>query len=336
MKIKKIIIKDFQSHKHTEFELANDFTCVMGEGNTGKSSIVRALSFFFFGKPWSENFIRKGQEVLFIEALLEDGVRVIREKGKKINRYRIIDIEGLDTTIENFGVNVPKEISERLGVFYLPVDDKDCLNLNISSQYDELFLISDVSSLRSKVLNRLTNAHHIDVGLRSLSSDKKNLSTQSKILMTNLSNNREALKKYDRLDLLRNDFEKFKVLLNQIEESTNKINYLKEIKVKKVQLEEDILLFKSKAKKHGRVPIESYKELYTYLEDYLKIVELKTEYLKVLDAIVNQNFKISHLTDYHHRELEVLKDELKDINICPLCNSILEGKKLYETIISDR
>ncbi len=46
MKIKRIIIDNFRAFKHADFEL-NDFNCIIGQNDSGKSTIFAALEWFF-------------------------------------------------------------------------------------------------------------------------------------------------------------------------------------------------------------------------------------------------------------------------------------------------
>ena len=46
MKIKKIIINNFRAFKHAEIDFA-DFNCIIGKNDTGKSTILAALEWFF-------------------------------------------------------------------------------------------------------------------------------------------------------------------------------------------------------------------------------------------------------------------------------------------------
>lgn len=46
MKIKKVIIENFRAFKHVEFEL-NDFNCIIGKNDAGKSTLLAALEWFF-------------------------------------------------------------------------------------------------------------------------------------------------------------------------------------------------------------------------------------------------------------------------------------------------
>lgn len=46
MKIKKVIINNFRAFKHVEFEL-DDFNCIIGKNDAGKSTLLSALEWFF-------------------------------------------------------------------------------------------------------------------------------------------------------------------------------------------------------------------------------------------------------------------------------------------------
>ena len=46
MKIKKIILDNFRAFKHAEIDFSN-FNCIIGKNDTGKSTILAALEWFF-------------------------------------------------------------------------------------------------------------------------------------------------------------------------------------------------------------------------------------------------------------------------------------------------
>ena len=46
MRIKKLIINNFRAFKHAEIDF-NDFNCIIGKNDAGKSTILAALEWFF-------------------------------------------------------------------------------------------------------------------------------------------------------------------------------------------------------------------------------------------------------------------------------------------------
>ena len=60
----KLKLKNFQSWKDQEFKFL-PFTVVVGETNSGKSAIVRALEALLYNVP-NDNYLRRGADKLYI------------------------------------------------------------------------------------------------------------------------------------------------------------------------------------------------------------------------------------------------------------------------------
>ena len=88
MYFKVVTLKDFQGHKKSTFDLGNNFTCIIGANNQGKSSVVRALMFLYFDL-WDKSFVRDGAEFAEVEVIRDDGMSIIRRKGVSINELVI-------------------------------------------------------------------------------------------------------------------------------------------------------------------------------------------------------------------------------------------------------
>ena len=53
MKIKKLIIDNFRGFRHAEIDF-NDFNCIVGKNDVGKTTILKALDFFFSQEEYYE------------------------------------------------------------------------------------------------------------------------------------------------------------------------------------------------------------------------------------------------------------------------------------------
>ena len=125
MKIAKVQLKNFQSHKDTFIELSPRFNCIIGAGHSGKSSLVRALGFLFYN-DWHNCFARFG-EVAEVIATLENGTVITRIKGEGVNK---VIVNGV--VFENFGSTLPEEVSNALGITPLQIDADQFVKLNVS------------------------------------------------------------------------------------------------------------------------------------------------------------------------------------------------------------
>jgi DNA repair protein SbcC/Rad50 len=199
MYIKTLILENFQSHKHTTINLHPNFNCIVGSGNSGKTAIVRALNLLLYGQ-WESSWVRAGSDFCRITLITDSDTQVIREKGQTVNKY-IIKIPSLkDQVYENFGTQVPTEISSVLGIFKVQLDSNEFLNLNIANQMDPLFLLSKSGSVKAKVIGKLTGAHFLDYALREINRDKKNITTEKNLKAIELLELQKQLIDYEYID----------------------------------------------------------------------------------------------------------------------------------------
>ena len=96
MGIRHLIIENFQSHAHTEIELAPSLTVLVGESDTGKSAVIRALRWLLLNEPRGREFIRAGTTECRVTAILYDGTRITRERTPSRNRYLLLTSGGTD------------------------------------------------------------------------------------------------------------------------------------------------------------------------------------------------------------------------------------------------
>lgn len=172
MHISKIILENFQAFEKGEFDLSPNLNILVGVSNVGKSSIARALSLVLFNK-WDKSWTKFGAKYCRVTVQTNTGIEVVREKGEKINRY-ILRLPGqVEQLYESFGVNTPEAVQQALRIHEVQIDATDSLNLQLASQMDSLFLLSQTGSYRAKVLGKLSGATYLDHSIRSLNTEKR-------------------------------------------------------------------------------------------------------------------------------------------------------------------
>lgn len=143
--VKSLKIQNFQSHKDSTFNFSNGVNVIVGQSDSGKSSIIRALNWVVFNRPSGDSFKRYGSKKTSVDI---DGI--VRAKGK-YNSYAIADNE----PFKAFGQNVPDEI-------------RSILNLdpiNFQFQHDPPFLLSQSPGEVAKYLNEIVSLEKIDDSL---------------------------------------------------------------------------------------------------------------------------------------------------------------------------
>ena len=155
--IDKLILKNFQAHKHTEIEFGPGCNCLVGESDEGKTSIIRALYWASQNKPSGGDFIsdfsKKGE---CSSTIVVDGNEVTRFKNKTKNEY-IVNGQAFKALGKG---GVPDEVKN-----ILQLDE-----LNFQNQMDSPFLLSSSSGEVARYLNDIVNLNVIDESLKKVNA----------------------------------------------------------------------------------------------------------------------------------------------------------------------
>lgn len=157
-------IKNFQAHADLLIEFGPGPTVICGTSDRGKSSIFRALRWVCTNKPNSDGFIRWGTTLCEV-TLCVDGHTITRARGKGVNTYTVDGRE-----LKGFGVNVPQEVSEILGL--------DAGGLNWQKQIEAHLWFHDQSSTVINEINRLVDLSIIDTATSRMAAEHRTAQTR--------------------------------------------------------------------------------------------------------------------------------------------------------------
>lgn len=151
----KLTVKNFQSHEWIEVNLDPFVTSIVGDNDTGKTSLLRAFQILFLNAHRSpDNFVRNLKGVFDIEAEI-DGHTVTRRKGKGTNLYLL---DGKKFKFDLNRIRVPGPIANLLNL------SRD----NFALQHDQHFWFSDTAGAVSKRLNEILNLSAIDRSMKNV------------------------------------------------------------------------------------------------------------------------------------------------------------------------
>ncbi|MGQ9845122.1 MAG: AAA family ATPase, partial [Caldisericia bacterium] len=243
MYIKKIVLKNFQSHSYTTIELSPKINVFLGKGNRGKSAIIRALKWVFFNEPQGTSFIKKGETYASCAITLDNDYTIIRERGDKINRYTLITPDNKRIEYSNFGREIPQDIKKILKIEALPIENGLKLSPQIKDQMDSVYLLNETPSTLHSTLLTISGGLTIDDAIKSLSLDLDRLNRREKDLKKEIEDKENALKIYDGVDEKKSEILKIKKeidLLKKVEDRKNKLIKIKnsffELKKEKEEL----------------------------------------------------------------------------------------------------
>lgn len=148
MGISKISISNFQSHKDTTLDLHPGVNLIVGQSDSGKTAIIRALKWLATNRPLGDGFVSwdcKGKTV--VEVLLDDGAIIKHEPGK----YSLTN--GKDKQEWSaIGTTVPEAVTQALNLS----------ELSWQSQMDAPFLLSASPGEVARTMNEVADLDKID------------------------------------------------------------------------------------------------------------------------------------------------------------------------------
>ena len=279
--IKKLIIHNFQSHKHSELEFGQDLNVIVGPSDSGKTSIIRALKWVLYNEPSGDFFIREGESEVSVTIELSNNTILKRYRTKSKNGYQLITSDGIETVFEGIGTSVPQEIIDITGISKMLLDGDHSNAINLGEQLEGPFLLSEKTSTRANAIGRLVGVDIIDEALREVLRDIRNLNLTKNSKEESIEELNNNIKEYDYIDELKIKHNNLKLLLNKIKESEQKKTKLEDIKNRYKKLEIDL--------------------------DEVKNILLKLKNIEEIDKIsLEIKFKIDNYSKYNHIKLKIV------------------------------
>jgi exonuclease SbcC len=179
--IEKVIIKGFQSHIDSSFQLAPGLTVITGPSDAGKTAIIRALRWLAFNEPQGEGFlhtirnadgsVKSSADQAEVTVVFDNGVTVTktRRKGKTTYTHSLYP-EPWEKA------EVPPEIKETIGLLKQTYGDFET-GLNFAFQLDPPFLLSETGSVGAKVLGKLAGTEVVDRAIGATNKQVHNTRT---------------------------------------------------------------------------------------------------------------------------------------------------------------
>lgn len=338
--ISKIEIKNFQSHKNTVLEFDKGVNVICGESDNGKSAVIRAIRWVVENQPqgtekinsnWNEDF----KEPLSVKLYTEKGY-VERIRDKKRNGYNICKNGEKEIVLDAIGKGVPKEVID-----FLNVSD-----VNFQFQLDPPYLLTKSAGEASKYLNEIVHLDSIDKIMSIADSDKRQLSSEQKIVEADIKKLEEELKNTEWIDEADNLCKRTEKLYEMVDNLTDKqnelesqINSYEELESSKIDLTEhnnlikqieDIVIPDTKELEDSISNYDLYGSQIVDLSEAKKLVNDIDSIIitdtKELEDSISQYSELSNNVQQYEKELVELRDSLP--SICPLCGNKLDKEKL--------
>lgn len=342
-KISTIIIKNFQSHRHTVLNLDEHVNVILGSSDVGKTAILRALGWVFFNEPQGTAFIRAGETSASVELIYSDGYSVKRIRNKKFNGYHINHPDFDEPKkLSGFGSSVPEEIQEITGVRKFEIADKIESSITYQTQLEGAFLLSESSIKKAKAIGAISNVNIIDRAIQIANSNikdfRKNINTSEEVL----KNSEEQIKEYDNLDERKQNLEKVKDLYseliqkNKMNENLSVLNQRLDNNIERIKTEENTI-------KSLSFVDETYKTYYKLNSLLIKGADYYNKFMNLRnnEALYETNMKIINNTNFledANPKFENVVSLIRRFNMLTNINKDLErveeSQKRNEEIIS--
>jgi exonuclease SbcC len=351
-RLKWLKLINFEAHKNTKICFSKRKTVIVGDNDTGKTSIFVAWIWLNTNRPRGKTFIREGAKFCKVVAGYDSFI-IERELSSKVNCYRIIKKD----KIQEFNVikdSVPLEIQE-----LLKFDEN-----SFQSQSEAAFFILKPAGQIAQLINKVTGIENIQKVIVEINRRIRENKVTCKDITFEITEIEKDLKekKFKKLDRYewnlinrRNIIERIKKNEEEVEKLKNwcieyndvkfHLSNLKKYninlnifdtvskiihKIKKEQnyLEKldaiiDRIKRTSKTREGVMLPTEKDEKLFTSLPDVVK--DYHTLSAKILNICEVQKDKQNILDSIKESKKE-LKELSKNLTQCPLCNSVIDSK----------
>jgi len=350
--ITKLKLRNFQSHKRTDIEFNPGVNVIVGQSDSGKTAILRALRWLVWNRPLGDEYRSNwgGETEIEIHLTTPDlpnpAPLVIKRRRDKIDEYIFLNKEQIGHTTESihkphifkaFGKAVPEEIQEALNI-----DE-----VNLQQQLDSPFLLTSSPGEVAQHFNKIAHLDQIDSGLKNVQRWMKQIQTNIDFENEAIKDAKEDLKKYSELDKMEIEVEALEEAETQKNQKiSGKVSLLKtlgdiealseaieaELQVTKAGPLIDSLLALYEDMSKVDEDVETLSILIHDIET-ISIAISENKKLIVAKSLVEDLIGMEDLLGQKQSVVNSLRDSIRELNTTTLS---LESNKTELRIIEDR
>jgi len=305
--IKSVCIKNFQSHRDTYLEFEKGINSIIGNSDSGKTAIIRALLWVFTNRPLGDSIISNWADEVEVGGRFSEGIEIIRKRNKDFNGY-ILKNGDKQLEFKAIGTDVPEEIKQVINMN----------SINIQKQFDSPFLLADTPGEVANTFNQVANLDIVGKCIKSCLSELRTLKSEIGYNEKQIENLEAQLTEYEFID-------KVEGLLAGLEQKEKKRQELEKRLERLSSLKETLVQVRDELKKYKKIEvfekkinglIELKKEL-DHTEQTLRNLEIRIEELQK----TNNDLKALKGVDKGLDSVGVYLDKLRELKE-------LEDKKL--------
>ncbi|MDU4670959.1 MAG: AAA family ATPase [Finegoldia magna] len=310
MYITDIYLTNFQSYEQGHFELSEKVNLITGASDSGKTALIRALSWVLFNDYTTDLLIRNGYNNVEVKIVFNNGNFILRGRKGNTNYYYIKnnpDSEDIKK-YENFGREIPSEIQNDF-LFKKVNLLNEKYNILIASQLENSFLLSETDSTKANAIGKLVNIDILDNASRNVSREIKSTKGELNFKKSFINEKEESLNKYNYLNEDKIKIDNLRVLYNNLAKNFEKLNILKTLSIKLSGLNVRI--------KNG----------YKYLDKY-KGLDICSETLQNTEDNISSFSKLNQLYEYYQQIIKGIKSsnvKLNNLRYTDLISEIIDS-----------
>ncbi len=299
--ISKIRLENFQSYKDETIELKPGLNLILGSSDSGKSAILRAISFVLYNSPKSKTLIHQGATEVRVSIEYSDKTIVTRIRGDR-NTVMVAMPNGELKVWDKIENDLPDEVKNIMG--NPPYDDFNG-PIAYADQFSKMFLVDLSPTDLPRSLSSLTGIEILEQSAKELMQSYKAIEKQTK------------LEEKDLLKLL-NEQQLYNAINNADNELKNANNNL-ECLTKSYEELEELLNY---SVENNSVSIE-------LVNEYEAIIDSLNQSIRELYILNGFNIIIDGLRIFELVAKDLIGVDINDINL--LLNYIIEiEKQIYE------
>lgn len=311
--IKAIRMKNFRTHANTELELHEGVNVLLGESDSGKTNIIRALNWIAFNRPlgfrFHSDFAEDSDTDVCIDLQDEDVATTVSLRKNSSGAAYTVKDEGSKVTCKAVGKDVPDVVAQVLNLN----------DLNIQEQLDKPFLICETAPEVARILNQATQLERVDEMLQSMTSSINEMNRSIKADQISMDEKKKELEKFDSLDALEVLIHKAEKVATRIDKATIQGHSLAAALKMLREFDDKVKRFES---------LDALEKLLVRAEKIrdhlLQLKEDEVALKSLLVAATSQRDKLSGVTFEMGMMREKFTRYLRTVKECPYCKLCTE------------
>jgi len=309
--LKKLRIKNFQSHTRTEIDFCSGVNGIIGTSQAGKTAILRAIKLLRTNRPLGFRFHTKYTKAskTSVQAIFSDDVVASINKSKNNTIYKLKNHSGRKVSFSKVGKGVPDVVSQGINLS----------DINVHSQLDAPFMIASTSGEIAREINKVTNSEMVDAWTQGINKKITSLGIQKDILKNDIKSIKNQLLNLKGVALINSLVTELECIIKKRGSKQETHFLLTEIE-ENIKKEKDKILF---YQKH-----EGVKSVIQQAEKVRKKIKKKECVIVLLGKLIREKDRLLILSqDYKEIACKYI-DKIKSKKKCPICLSLIQNKDI--------